>query len=593
ATCAHETYGEDNLCVVCGAVKPAEPDAETKEPAPSAKKLDPPAKASEAETAEFTVVGAFWPLGLSSYDGDVIDGEFFSQYSYGKYPDPESIYDADTGLYYYDHYYSSKNMSVKLSGPVGTDGGALIPNEMLDPSYWMPGGSVYYEAYAKPVHGSERSQGFDLYASWYEEGYTDSRDDNTIAADGSTVVVVYFYCDFSCFVIYDAGGFGMWGYYLDGGSSGYTTDEDGHIMRYTNEMLGEVNPTPPGRSWLFETQTVPDEGYSYNCVYAYYYTGTRAGTYKITNPPDPVHLEGSVRYVVSYKYTDTLKYDANTPDTVTSMPEDSSGTGATKLKDGWLEDGSDTPEYDPGTVELTVANGTPQRAGYRFVGWNTEPDGSGENKAAGDVFTFHAPAEMTLYAQWEPLPVYKLSLVKETTSTPKDGKAYFEGETIAYKVTVTNNSNVDLANVTVTDELTGDVWTVQKLAVGASESFAASHVVTAEEAKAGSVTNVVTAVGYPPDDPETPVEAPPAEVTDTTAEKPVVTPSPAPTPAPTATPVPTPAPTATPAPTTAPGVSPKTSDNQNVWRLGVLFIFALTGSGLALAFPRKKGRHSK
>ena len=52
-------------------------------------------------------------------------------------------------------------------------------------------------------------------------------------------------------------------------------------------------------------------------------------------------------------------------------------------------------------------------------------------------------------------------------------------------------------------------------------------------------------------------------------------------------------PTPTPAPSASPAVSPKTSDSQSFWRLGVLTLFALLGGGMAVAMPRKKGRHSK
>ena len=57
---------------------------------------------------------------------------------------------------------------------------------------------------------------------------------------------------------------------------------------------------------------------------------------------------------------------------------------------------------------------------------------------------------------------------------------------------------------------------------------------------------------------------------------------------------PDPTPTPTPAPTESPKVSPKTGDDQNVWRLGVLTLFALLGGGMAvIASPRRKGKHSR
>ena len=45
--------------------------------------------------------------------------------------------------------------------------------------------------------------------------------------------------------------------------------------------------------------------------------------------------------------------------------------------------------------------------GYRFTGWNTKPDGSGDSIKPEDTYTMPAD-NVTLYAQWTKLPVYKL-----------------------------------------------------------------------------------------------------------------------------------------------------------------------------------------
>ena len=101
-----------------------------------------------------------------------------------------------------------------------------------------------------------------------------------------------------------------------------------------------------------------------------------------------------------------------------------------------------------------------------------------------------------------------LTVTKETTSEPKDGKAYVLGETVSYKITVTNDGNLTITDIEVTDELTGDKWTVESLAPGASEEFTASHDVTEADILAGKVHNEATATGTSPDpdEPEVPVE---------------------------------------------------------------------------------------
>ena len=97
-------------------------------------------------------------------------------------------------------------------------------------------------------------------------------------------------------------------------------------------------------------------------------------------------------------------------------------------------------------------------------------------------------------------PKASLDVEKETTNDPADGKAYVLGEMIEYSITVTNDGNLTLDDVVVTDKMTGDEWTVESLAPGASESFTAEHVVTEADILVGKVVNDVTATGNPPDD---------------------------------------------------------------------------------------------
>ena len=149
--------------------------------------------------------------------------------------------------------------------------------------------------------------------------------------------------------------------------------------------------------------------------------------------------------------------------------------------------------------------------GYVFGGWYKDracKDGPYTN-AQIDAKN---EAKNIMYARW----LYpELSVVKQTTSTPANGRAYAVGETIRYKITLTNSGSIDLIRVQAVDALTGDTWTVESLPAGRSESFTASYTVTAADADAGSVTNVVTAKGVTEEDPDTPVmPKKPASVTD-------------------------------------------------------------------------------
>ena len=73
----------------------------------------------------------------------------------------------------------------------------------------------------------------------------------------------------------------------------------------------------------------------------------------------------------------------------------------------------DGQQYPAGSI-VTVSNQKPVREGYEFLGWNTEPDGSG--KAYDPEKTFTITENTTLYAQWEQ------KSEQPDPSEPDDGK---------------------------------------------------------------------------------------------------------------------------------------------------------------------------
>ncbi|MBQ3360701.1 MAG: LPXTG cell wall anchor domain-containing protein, partial [Prevotella sp.] len=118
-----------------------------------------------------------------------------------------------------------------------------------------------------------------------------------------------------------------------------------------------------------------------------------------------------------------------------------------------------------------------------------------------------------------------LTVEKTVTNTPKDGKVFRTGETIKYKIVVTNDGTQTMKNIVVKDELTGDEWTIKSLKAGQSKTFKAEYVVTKQDGINGKVTNVATAEGEDPDGDNTPGD--PGEVT-TKTDKPLPGPSPIP-----------------------------------------------------------------
>ena len=114
----------------------------------------------------------------------------------------------------------------------------------------------------------------------------------------------------------------------------------------------------------------------------------------------------------------------------------------------------------------------------------------------------------------EPNPSLKVE--KTTTSTPEEGEAYKLGETIEYKIVVTNDGNLTIKNVVVEDEFTDDEWKVETMAPGAVAEFTTSHVVDEDDILAGTVVNEATANGE--NDSDTPTKDGEDEVDDKPSE---------------------------------------------------------------------------
>lgn len=76
------------------------------------------------------------------------------------------------------------------------------------------------------------------------------------------------------------------------------------------------------------------------------------------------------------------------------------------------------------------------------------------------------------------------------------------GETITYTITVTNNGNVTINDIEVTDELTGNTgdnaFTIDRLAVGETKQFTATYTVTEDDILEGTIVNRAIATGKDP-----------------------------------------------------------------------------------------------
>ena len=100
-----------------------------------------------------------------------------------------------------------------------------------------------------------------------------------------------------------------------------------------------------------------------------------------------------------------------------------------------------------------------------------------------------------------------ITVEKVTTSKPADGKAYKLGEEITYKITVTNDGNLTISDITLTDTVKGykaeDITAKldkTTLAPGESATATFEHEVTEQDILAGTVKNEATATGNNPSD---------------------------------------------------------------------------------------------
>ena len=185
---------------------------------------------------------------------------------------------------------------------------------------------------------------------------------------------------------------------------------------------------------------------------------------------------GAIRLVAQYEPDQpnaTVIYHSNVPGADATVSETVTNNGEITIK--------------------TLAETGFSYPGHSFVGWGRSSEaGTAAVYDGGETGRF-IDGENHLYAIWtaaEQTP--GLAITKATTSTPANGAKYVEGETIEYKLTVTNTGNVDLADVVVADELTGLSKTVASLAAGESKEFTTSYVVTAADAAAGTVENTAT-----------------------------------------------------------------------------------------------------
>ncbi len=97
---------------------------------------------------------------------------------------------------------------------------------------------------------------------------------------------------------------------------------------------------------------------------------------------------------------------------------------------------TDSNTYVEGSSVSVLGPGTMTRSGgYSFIGWNTEPDGSGTPRGISDIFSMGALV-VTLYAQWTDLPTYNVYYSgngNDDGTAPTDSNVYIAGSMVTVK----------------------------------------------------------------------------------------------------------------------------------------------------------------
>lgn len=116
---------------------------------------------------------------------------------------------------------------------------------------------------------------------------------------------------------------------------------------------------------------------------------------------------------IAYAANDVLNIKVNT--TLHAMWADETiFYSVTYDANGGVGKQNDSNKYLTYEKVIVLNQGTMQRSGYEFMGWNNQPDGLGASYVAGD--TFNITGNTTLYAVWEndPVPSIKHYYIKAT-----------------------------------------------------------------------------------------------------------------------------------------------------------------------------------
>lgn len=237
------------------------------------------------------------------------------------------------------------------------------------------------------------------------------------------------------------------------------TDKDG------NEIpVSETEDSP--KSLLRRASQEEQEGnYLVKVVY---------GTLTVTDDVDPKKVVTKTHEEKAYQLGEQIVFEIR----VTNI-YDTAQTITLTEQEGVVFTGPDTfTDVQPGATVTTSA--------YHVVNEDDLKEGTYTNTVKADFKevkkTWEGTDEEDQFAH--------LTLAKEVVNAPADGIAYMNGETIRYRIMVTNDGTAELFDLNIMDLLTGDEWkNIQSLAPGEKLTLDTSYKVTDSDAENGFVEN--------------------------------------------------------------------------------------------------------
>ncbi|RJE87689.1 hypothetical protein D3P07_15385 [Paenibacillus sp. 1011MAR3C5] len=185
------------------------------------------------------------------------------------------------------------------------------------------------------------------------------------------------------------------------GSANVTLYAQWELITYTLNYEGNTSDSgtvPTGGTYAPNAQvTVAPQGTLEKAGYSFEGWNTKADGTGDAYAVGSILTMGSANVTLYAQWeliTYTLNYDGNNSDSGT-VP-----TGGT---------------YAPNAPVTVAPQGSLEKAGYSFEGWNTKADGTGDAYAAGSILTMGS-ANVTLYAQWE-LITYTLNYDGNTSDS--------------------------------------------------------------------------------------------------------------------------------------------------------------------------------